>query len=529
MDTEYIITCAMELGEVSPLEGAMLHLSGKAYKQIRRAVDSNSADGHDFVANTCREVLAEASPRQLAIASVAALCETEYLLRSNLERLTHLVFMQARKDLYDGVVNSSFHELLTGERLVGDFFGPLNPLCEQSVRVLLDSRASSVKDRFALDVDALLQAREALFNPKSELSALLSKAYNQVVQSATNLELVTKRLAGLMSTDKLPDSLKQVYDVTPKQGLGAAIKDKAREAAKRSLKKAVKLFQNHKKQNVLMNFLDGGDVELSHPTSAYKFIIRAPLGTKNWLIDKSRADYGAHSPFSLSICTKDNIFLAKLCVYFNSTPVLDQLLAMTFFVESGAEEQILETANLYGYDLPALKKHSVNSPALVAKVSLLESVAAAREKNGVGYVRQLIAKDPTIRAYDWWKEQYAPQTEQWCRAWIEDHARGVQACADVSAEARAAVEKLCSNGVGLSHIYAHASGELPSLFDIKRICSKQYGSGAAERVIMAIESQETQQLQNLRAQVNLPAVEPVQIGLLDVGACQLELVEEMLL
>jgi hypothetical protein len=86
---------------------------------------------------------------------------------------------------------------------------------------------------------------------------------------------------------------------------------------------------------------------MSHPESPFKFVFR-PLGEPGWLEERS-AKGRNHTPYDLSLLTKDEVFIARLCVYFDDTPVLDQLLAMAVFVQSGEELRILEKANFFGF------------------------------------------------------------------------------------------------------------------------------------------------------------------------------------
>lgn len=53
-----------------------------------------------------------------------------------------------------------------------------------------------------------------------------------------------------------------------------------------------------------------------------------------------------HGAFSVSVHTKEDVFLARLCVYFENTPVLDQLIGMVLFVFSGCEEEFVRSGNV---------------------------------------------------------------------------------------------------------------------------------------------------------------------------------------
>jgi hypothetical protein len=105
-------------------------------------------------------------------------------------------------------------------------------------------------------------------------------------------------------------------------------------------------------------FLNGQEVEISHPDSMFKFVI-----TKrkyNNII--SATEFPIRSvPFSLELFTKTGIHVANLCVYAEDTPMLDQLFMVAMYVKSGNEEDLLRKANFFSVSPDAeLKEIIVN-------------------------------------------------------------------------------------------------------------------------------------------------------------------------
>jgi hypothetical protein len=88
-------------------------------------------------------------------------------------------------------------------------------------------------------------------------------------------------------------------------------------------------------------FLNGDDVEVSHPESIFKFV----LSKKNDSLLRYTTYPTRSTPYHLDLYTKTNVYVASLCVYFEDTPVLDQVLALSMFIKTGDEEHILKTAN----------------------------------------------------------------------------------------------------------------------------------------------------------------------------------------
>ena len=90
-------------------------------------------------------------------------------------------------------------------------------------------------------------------------------------------------------------------------------------------------------------FMGGGKIEVSHPDSLFKFVLEKGHSS---LIERTLRP-GSSTPYSLSLYTKSDVPVAKLCVYLKDTPVLDQILAISMFIKTGNEEEILRKANFY--------------------------------------------------------------------------------------------------------------------------------------------------------------------------------------
>jgi hypothetical protein len=119
-------------------------------------------------------------------------------------------------------------------------------------------------------------------------------------------------------------------------------KNKEISFAKKAIRKGLKM---------LNNFISNDDFRLF--SNGNGFIIE---GDKfNYCFKKSHTEFiqhtlnpnGSHIPFDMMILNKENIELCKACIYFNETPIIDQLLAIVLHLKSGNESEILNTANYY--------------------------------------------------------------------------------------------------------------------------------------------------------------------------------------
>lgn len=115
-----------------------------------------------------------------------------------------------------------------------------------------------------------------------------------------------------------------------------------KKTVKNSIKRALKLLDNFGMEEDTKIFLNGKDIEISHPDSLFKFVITK----RKYSNIISATEYPSRStPFSLELFTKTGIHLANLCVYAEDTPMLDQLFMVAMYVKSGNEEDLLRTAN----------------------------------------------------------------------------------------------------------------------------------------------------------------------------------------
>jgi hypothetical protein len=110
-----------------------------------------------------------------------------------------------------------------------------------------------------------------------------------------------------------------------------------------AIKKGLKLITGLGFADEIKCFMGGSGIEVSHPDSEFKFVL-----TKDRDILYYTKNPGYSTPYKLELYTKTNVFISKLCVYMENTPVLDQVLGMMMFVKSGDEDLILGKANYPG-------------------------------------------------------------------------------------------------------------------------------------------------------------------------------------
>jgi hypothetical protein len=304
----------------------------------------------DFLHNTARAYLNrcdETVRRMLALLSAPAM---QFGLNALLERMEHEVQLRAQHDL--GVCEDGLDEL---RRMLQ---GPAQEEPEKVFCSVEDIRFEVVQryvsTRFATRLAQWQSDMQMLQDAVQWYQALTEE---QKQQALAALHAVMPR-----NDPDVPRSLQAVSVAE----LTANVPRPETSTSKASLKKALKLFGRMGKEQDVRMLVAGHEVTLSHPDSPFKFVLKAHSG--DWL--HRRTDEPGHgSPFSIHLLTKDDVHLAQLCVYFDKTPVLDQLLALTMFVESGQEKLILEKANWFGVsDLEDASVDGAQSRRMVVNV-----------------------------------------------------------------------------------------------------------------------------------------------------------------
>ena len=408
MDTEYILDSAFELGETTAVENAVLNSRFGAYNQVRDAVDAQfSVFGQDFLQNTARARLDSASLPEKYFFALSALPALEFSLKAFAERAAHLLQRRAQHEL--GVANPLLPGLFCEEAQArgNSLIQQEADLTEGTVRNMLDEMFAPTVARVSEDLR--LMADAALWYREDEGASFNLMLNRQLLthSALTAMEKSVFRAATLARQQRQKALAQEQKSIQAR--------------AKAAIKKATKLFQNLGQEKNLSLFVSGHEVHLSHPDSAFKFVLR-PLQVSGWLVDRT-TEGRTHTPYELALFTKDDVFLANLCVYFENTPVLDQLLALTLFVESGAELELLEKANWFATGNWTEDKSRV---VLNAYPTLGHKLPKKRDSTylTIGQTRLVLEPEMARRQAHW--EPFKGRVEQWITTWMEPATRAAQ-------------------------------------------------------------------------------------------------------
>lgn len=154
-----------------------------------------------------------------------------------------------------------------------------------------------------------------------------------------------------------------------------------KKSIRSSIKRAMKLIANFGMEEDVRIFLGGDTIEVSHPDSLYKFVVTKYRG--NLLSATERA--GHSTPYKLELYTKTDVHIANLCVVMEGTPLLDQVLALSMFVKSGCEDDILHKANYnqLTQDKELRQRLAGNNPIMRKKLRVDDIEIKSERANGI--------------------------------------------------------------------------------------------------------------------------------------------------
>ena len=388
VEYNYILDCAVELGEITPFEAGVFFANTPAALKLAKALERQSQWPKHFLRNTARDYLNQLPSKERLVWALRSFEGMSYALKSLSERIAYVIQQKVQSDLgLDEQMSIAWmDELKDVEDFAPKVFHSVHDITPDKVQEFINPLYAQTREVLLQDLDILSEAVQWLKQPgaRAEAQQIALKLFEAV--GADPVELPTVK------------QLSKFVDCKKK-----------RSQARGAIKKALSLFTNFGMEKQVQMLVSGSAVTLSHPDSAFKLEV-APL-QQDWL-EKKTVEPGGHVPFRLSLLTKDDIFLARLCVLFDSTPVLDQLFALSLFVQTGQEQDLLLKANWFGIeDLSQVRTILEDkAPALLFKVP----AESAERSPGLFFDPQLY-KMNNMQA-QW--EPYKAPVSQWLYSWF---------------------------------------------------------------------------------------------------------------
>ena len=110
---------------------------------------------------------------------------------------------------------------------------------------------------------------------------------------------------------------------------------KQMKKAKKVIKKGVKTFIKLFGEDDIKAFVTGNDVIIHGEKYDYRIV------KKYDIVDHAANPNRHHVPYTFQLLTKDGIVMADGCIYFENTPVIDQIIALMLHIKGGNEDEIL--------------------------------------------------------------------------------------------------------------------------------------------------------------------------------------------
>lgn len=322
MEASYILGCAVELGEITPLEAATFYCDAPPARALNHYLDARLAFPPHFLRNTAREFLSQLSKQEQMVWALRGLHNAPAALQFLQERIEFAIQRQVAVDLQgaDPFRGLPLEELTTSAATQAPVFSTVDDVSQPTVARFVAAHYGPVLQQLVEDLEQAEAALAWLGQPGARQRAreIAAHFFENPVLPAVNAARKAK-------------AQQQAH--------------KARHRARSAIKKATALLTRFGRQKDLQMLVSGHRVELSHPASPFKFELVPFHG--GWLESKTLQP-GGTTPFELHVLTKENVALSRLCVLFKDTPVLDQLLALTLYVDTGNELELLEKANWFG-------------------------------------------------------------------------------------------------------------------------------------------------------------------------------------
>lgn len=397
-ESGYILDCAVEFGEITPMEAAIYGARTAAAEAFEALLEADCRLPDHWLRNTARAYLAECSEPERYVWALYGLNGIEYALQMFEDRVEFLLQRKVQTDL--GVCRRTPLGFIAESHTMdeGPAFTSVHDVNPDRVRLFANTLFGEPYRRLHEDLALAQEAMAWLAEPGNAVLAqsILRRLFNPGVApaGAPTVRQLVQRARPCVAATSLPKP--------------------AQRKARSAIKKVLRLFDRTGQSETVRMLVTGNDVTLAHPESPFKFVLKPT--SKGWLEARTYQP-GFSAPFQLMLLTKEDVFLSRLCVYFDGTPVLDQLLALTLFVQAGDELEILKKANWFGFEDLATVKRVIQAEAPV----LLERLpkAESRARGGV--------RDPHLDELDREAIHWAPfkgPVKTWLAEWLAPLTQG---------------------------------------------------------------------------------------------------------
>lgn len=333
------------------MEAAVFCANTPAAAELDVLLDRNAALPDHFLRNTARAYLNSVSRQERLVWALRGVQDVTLALRFLQERVEFVVQTKALTDLgvRQRAETSWLAEFSQSRAPSAKVFSGVDDVSQPNVARYVEQEYGATFR--VLDEDLSL-AEDALL-------WLSQPGAREQARSIARRLFQDDSYAGLPSVNRVRKAAARIE------------RKKAQRHIRGAIKKSLALLTRFGRQQEVQLLVSGQRAVLSHPASPFKFELVPHLA--GWLEERTSSP-GSTAPFEIHLLTKENVHLGRLCVLFKDTPVLDQLLALSMYVDTGNELELLEKANWFGIKDVARAQEtlSVLAPGLVQKLSKLD-------------------------------------------------------------------------------------------------------------------------------------------------------------
>lgn len=131
-----------------------------------------------------------------------------------------------------------------------------------------------------------------------------------------------------------------------------------KKSIKKKIFKSINLFKKYLGEDALKIFFSGEELKLT----SNKYIYSIQKKNNQTLVNNMDNTNLIHIPYKLDIYDKEtNVFLSSMCVYFDKTPILDQIVGLSLYIkDQETEKTFLEAANYFNINRKDFQHSGLN-------------------------------------------------------------------------------------------------------------------------------------------------------------------------
>lgn len=194
-----------------------------------------------------------------------------------------------------------------------------------------DFSTNKIKKAFSFYQDVLNKINLYSQNVFYSLDEIMKEEYN------------SKRKHILEQDIQSIDNVLNSFELTSLNKKEKITNKKQRKGALKMLNKSIQTLSSFIGTKEVKSFISGDSFFINGNDFNYKVYKKENFK----LIQHPNDTNSIHIPYNLDLYTKNNEYLANMCITFPGSPILDQILSVYLMINSGQEKEVLNNSNFY--------------------------------------------------------------------------------------------------------------------------------------------------------------------------------------